>query len=400
MAFGSLASLKPLSSHTNYTLYSAPSSTLTEGKVYVVNRSPFPIRFNIGLSSSTVAAFQYSGYLVFKKEIAPGESFESENIYVSNEQSIIVNSEETDITFTFLGKESALTFGGYLGGLNSTKTTSELLYTAPLYSGYKYNGTVFVCNRNAFPVKIRVSIGTTADYIDYEHEINPFETFEKKNIRLYDGQTIRCKTSELNTNFVYTAGPESEASGGGSGNVAGIDTTGTSIFTNINASGIVTANSFVGNGSGLTGIVTYITSGSGISVDQNTGSITISATGGMGGGESYWVSNVSGIHTTSNVGIGTTDPTVPLFVVGDAEFTGVVTATRFSSETTGTPTIDSATNLNLNAVTVAISTDLTVGGDAYLGVDNSTGLILTSPNGTTYRVIVDNSGNLTTTLVP
>jgi hypothetical protein len=400
MAFGSLASLKPLSSHTNYTLYTAPSSTLTEGKVYVVNRSSFPIRFNVGLSSSTATAFQHSGYLVFKKEIAPGESFESENIYVSDEQSIIVNSEETDITFTFLGKESALTFGGYLGGLNSTKTTSELLYTAPLYSGYKYNGTIFACNRNAFPVKIRVSIGTTADYIDYEYEINPFETFEKKNIRLYDGQTIRCKTSELNTNFVYTAGPESESSGGGFGNVAGIDTTGTSIFTNINATGIVTANSFVGNGSGLTGIVTYITSGSGISVDQNSGSITISATGGMGGGESYWISNVSGIHTTSNVGIGTTDPTVPLFVVGDAEFTGVVTATRFSSETTGTPTIDSATNLNLNAVTVAISTDLTVGGDAYLGVDNSTGLILTSPNGTTYRVIVDNSGNLTTTLVP
>lgn len=400
MAFGSLASLKPLSSHTNYTLYAAPSSTLTEGKVYVVNRSAFPIRFNIGLSSSGVGAFQYNGFIAYKKEIAPGESFETETVYVSDGQSVIANSEDTEVTFTFLGKESSFTFGGFLGGLNSTKTTSEVLYTAPEYSGYQHNGTIFVCNRNAFPVKVRVSVGTATDYIDYQYEINPHETFQKSNVRLFDGQSILCKTSELNTNFVYSAGPETSAGGGGSSNVAGIDTTGTSTFTDINATGVITATSFSGSGSGLTNVVNSISAGTGISVDQSTGSVTITATGGSGGGESYWVSNASGIHTTSNVGIGTTDPTVPLFVVGDAEFTGVVTATRFESETAGTPTIDSATNLNLNAVTVAISTDLTVGGDAYLGIDNSTGLILTSPNGSTYRVIVDNSGNLSTTLVP
>ena len=37
-------------------------------------------------------------------------------------------------------------------------------------------------------------------------------------------------------------------------------------------------------------------------------------------------------------------------------------------------------------------------GDISVGVDTSTGLILTSPNGTQYRLVVDNSGNLTTTL--
>ena len=42
---------------------------------------------------------------------------------------------------------------------------------------------------------------------------------------------------------------------------------------------------------------------------------------------------------------------------------GVATATRFESTSAGTPTIDSPNNLNINAVTVAISTDLTVGGN-------------------------------------
>ena len=104
--------------------------------------------------------------------------------------------------------------------------------------------------------------------------------------------------------------------------------------------------------------------------------------------------------TETGVGIGTTVAGSELTVEGDARFSGIVTASRFESTSSGTPTIDSPNNLNINAVTVAISTDLTVGGDAYVGVDTSSGLILSSPNGTQYRLVVDNSGNLSTVLVP
>jgi len=88
----------------------------------------------------------------------------------------------------------------------------------------------------------------------------------------------------------------------------------------------------------------------------------------------------------------------------------------------GTPTITSPNNLNLNASTVAISTDITVGrnididghteldnlnvsgistfqSDVNVGVSTFVGLVLTSPNGTEYRLIVDNSGNLSTAAV-
>lgn len=64
--------------------------------------------------------------------------------------------------------------------------------------------------------------------------------------------------------------------------------------TGINVTGFVTATSFVGDGSGLTGII---------------------ASGGIG---TQWITNSVGIHTFSNVGFGTTNPTHPITAKGTA----------------------------------------------------------------------------------
>jgi hypothetical protein len=69
----------------------------------------------------------------------------------------------------------------------------------------------------------------------------------------------------------------------------------------------------------------------------------------------YWISTNAGIHTTSNVGIGTTNPTSALDVRG---------------------------------------------GDIRVGVNTSEGVILTSQNGTKYRLIVSDAGVLSTVLAP
>ena len=84
------------------------------------------------------------------------------------------------------------------------------------------------------------------------------------------------------------------------------------------STGIIEASSLILDGTTFTGTaVTSITAGSGISVDQSTGNVTISAAGGGGGGESYWAQTSAGIHTLSNVGIGTTNPTSALTVKGN-----------------------------------------------------------------------------------
>lgn len=82
---------------------------------------------------------------------------------------------------------------------------------------------------------------------------------------------------------------------------------------------------------------------------------TVQTTAYVGGAsESYWVSTAAGIHTLSNVGVGTTNA----------------------------------------------SSKLTVrGGDISVGVSTAHGVILTSPNGTKYRLIVADNGTLSTVAV-
>ena len=87
--------------------------------------------------------------------------------------------------------------------------------------------------------------------------------------------------------------------------------------------GVVTASSYVGSGTKLTGIVTSIVAGTNITISGSTGQVTISSSGGGGTGGKF-VSNNTGIHTLSNVGIGTTNASDKLKVLGDVAFTGAL----------------------------------------------------------------------------
>jgi hypothetical protein len=117
---------------------------------------------------------------------------------------------------------------------------------------------------------------------------------------------------------IVTIGPASITLDG----TTNIINVGTGITIN-GSTGIISATSIVLGGTTITGAgVTSITAGSGISVDQSTGNVTITATGG---GSSQWVTTAAGIHTLSNVGIGTTNPTSALTVSGNVSISGVST---------------------------------------------------------------------------
>jgi hypothetical protein len=91
------------------------------------------------------------------------------------------------------------------------------------------------------------------------------------------------------------------------------------------------------------------------------------------GSASQWVSTTAGIHTLSNVGIGTTNPTEALFVVGNAVFTGNVSVA-------GTVTYDDVTNVDSIGVITArqdviIQRNLFVSGITTLGASNGIGTV-------------------------
>jgi hypothetical protein len=127
-------------------------------------------------------------------------------------------------------------------------------------------------------------------------------------------------------------------------------------------SGIVSATSFSGDGSALTGITT---------------SQIVGYSGGGGGG------SIAGIDTT-----GTS-------FFNQINASGIVTASRFESSSAGTPTIDSPNNVNINAVTVAISTNLTVGTSVVAAGQtiNATGVQVTGV--VTATSFVGDGSNLT-----
>ena len=177
----------------------------------------------------------------------------------------------------------------------------------------------------------------------------------------------------------------------GDARITGIVTIGTSSITlngssntinvgtgiTINGStGIISATSIVLGGTTLTGAaVTSITAGSGISVDQSTGNVTITATGG--GGSSQWVTTAAGIHTLSNVGVGTTNPTSALTVKGNTSLetlnvSGVstLTTTDFTGHITlkGTSGSSSLYVLDDNSAVFGDGNDLTISHNSFNSV--------------------------------
>ncbi len=203
------------------------------------------------------------------------------------------------------------------------------------------------------------------------------------------------------------------------------NTTGTHVFGSNQTSGTITLGGSSGTGAITLGRATTSQTTNiqaGVTASGNTKTINFGTSGASGSFTQINIGPTSGVGTIvvnsgANLGIGSTLPTSNIDVVGSGKFTGIVTASRFDSVTAGTPIIESTDTISINTPKVAISTDLTVGGntgigttnatsklhvigDARIGINTSQGVILTSPNGTKYRLIVDDSGVLSTVLVP
>ena len=128
---------------------------------------------------------------------------------------------------------------------------------------------------------------------------------------------------------------------------------------------------------------------------------------GAEGSASQWVSTAAGIHTLSNVGIGTTNPTSELFVIGNSNISGIVTigagntgisingTTGIITSISGLTTVTFVGNLTGTASNViggiASVSSLSVSGITTVGVLTATKIGIGTTNPTSELFVIGNS---------
>ncbi len=197
------------------------------------------------------------------------------------------------------------------------------------------------------------SAAILGDYISLPYSINNLDDVDTSSNAPVTGQSLVWNQSTSKWEPGYT----------------GLTTT-----ASVNTTGIVTASSFVGVGSGLTGVI---------------------------GVSTQWITTSVGIHTLSNVGIGTTNPTSRLDVRGDIIVSGVVTASSFVGNLTGTATTATTltSDVSVNTSGIVTATKFVGDGSGLSGIiaASSGGISLqndNSPVGTAGTINFDNNFDL------
>lgn len=154
----------------------------------------------------------------------------------------------------------------------------------------------------------------------------------------------------------------------------------------------------VTNGITATGLIIVNTTTNNFSVEnQTTGTISLGSTVQTGRilvGRSSTnqtlnlATGFSGVGTTKTINLGTNGRSGSFTQINIGPTAGV-----------GTVSINSGTNVGIGT-TIPVSKLEVQGGDIKVGVNTSQALILTSPNGTKYRLIVNNAGALSTVSLP
>jgi len=207
MAFGLLGSIIP-QVNKNEIFYTASLTDLTIGKVSISSKNYNPVKVRLGITTDNLNI----EYLIYNKFINYGETFETDDIHLGSGQKLVARSTDPNVNFLFYGQtrdESANPVkSGLLASVQSTNTQKKLLYTAPQDSNAVI--TLSVCNLDSQPGKARIGISSTginsfnsSEYLEYDVEIGPNQTYTRTEIKLNAEQTLICSSNEdSNINFL------------------------------------------------------------------------------------------------------------------------------------------------------------------------------------------------------
>jgi len=243
MAFGLLSSSIPVP-NKNTILYTSSSGILVDGKISISHKNFEPVRIKVGISTNSID-LNYIASTVLER----GETYESENIYFGNGQSLIIQSSSLNTNFLLYGEEYTDTTDSIiLNSEISTKNKRLALYTAP--SGRSVEVTVVACNLGSLNSKVRLGIATSSaldfnssQYVEYDELVSPNESYVRTNLKLSNGQTLVYSSSD-NSRVSFTVFGKSVEEGLPPNTFSNLTVNGSaSIGQNLNVVGIITATS-------------------------------------------------------------------------------------------------------------------------------------------------------------
>ncbi len=210
--FGYLASLTPVKD-TKEVLHVADANNLVEGKLYITHKNPGPVRVRVGVSSGNLTSFDTSAYIVYDWIINEGESYESDTVYYSNNQSLVVYSDSPNTSFIVQGQMVPdPTPSGFANSLKTTAVNQNtVLYTVP--TGEQAILSVFITNQSAANARFRLGVSsenagatlTSSEYIEYNQDLAPRDTYQRTAIKMRGDQSLVVRSNNPGTAFAAYA---------------------------------------------------------------------------------------------------------------------------------------------------------------------------------------------------
>jgi hypothetical protein len=281
VAIGRLASLKTSLStggvNKNTELYSF-SGVLSNVSIHIANQGLDTARVFVGIASGSISNISHSDYITYNEEILRNGNITLSNIGIKSGDVLFCKASKADVSFvvqsTFDYNTSSNTGISTLYGKEGSGITTETGFVInrnySLFTATKNSLTnIKIINQNVSEeCRFFVGISTVSaanfsskDYIIYNEKLQPRQEYLLENIGVGINQTIIARANKTNVSFNVSSVP---------------------------------ANTYEGL------------------IDFNTLGIS-----------TQWASTSSGIHTLSNVGVGTTNKTNTLTVGGGTSTTNL-----------------------------------------------------------------------------
>ena len=215
--FGYLAGVIPSKPKRNTLLYTAQASELAEGTIIVTHKNPYPTKIRILVVDQAdmvngVPQVATKSFCYFNIFVGEGDTFETQTMYVSDNQSILVWSDRPDTNFVFQGSVVTLPETG--SGLIASKVVQKEERQEILFS----NGpddqktvTIFACNKGADVARIRMGVAGTGrpypyiqatEYYDFNIKLSPGQTYTRTNVRIGANKDVIVRSDSKDVNWI------------------------------------------------------------------------------------------------------------------------------------------------------------------------------------------------------